>query len=280
MPDAPGLSLGKLGLSRRCSRFLGALLDPETKPRPVPKGAFRLDNGVREAVRVAHEVADRNAGVVANTIDAAPPPGLSAEERVRFVSAVETYVEFVGDEAVSLHPTVGQFLERPSKSGRFRLTGRNDTTVVQRATDVIEIRRLHLGSWRPVDRPVRDPEEPELETINDAPVADPDNDALLALLITSGRPTDDESGFVARVRHLWLGGATHETSYEIHSAHITEAGRRLTERTELALSSPSTTPGWWCDGCPLIRSCSAVVSFPDTELANRLDFAAGRGEGS
>lgn len=268
--ETPGLSLGKLGSARRCTRFLGALLDPETKPRPVPKGAFRLDGGVREAIRVAHEIADRNGSIVADTIDDTPPPGLSAEERTRFVSAVETYVEFVGDEAVSLHPSVGEFLERPSRSGRFRLTGRNDTTVVERSTDLLEIRRLHLGSWRPVDRPVVDSESSGLETPIDAPVADPDNDALLALLVTGGRPTDAADGVVARVRHLWLGANTHEASYEITSAHIADAGRRLTAITELALNAPTTSPGWWCDACPVIRSCPAVVAAPDTELATRL----------
>ena len=142
--------------------------------------------------------------------------------------------------------------------------------MVERSTDLLEIRRLHLGSWRPVDRPVVDPESSDLETPIDAPVADPDNDALLALLVTGGRPTDDPGGVVARVRHLWLGANTHEALYEITSAHIADAGRRLTDVTESALTSPTTSPGWWCDACPVIRSCPAVVAAPDTELATRL----------
>ncbi len=273
--DAPGLSLGKLGSARRCPRFLGALLDPETKPRPVAQGAFRLDNAVREAIRVAHEVSDRQASTVTDTIDDTPPPNLSAEERVRFVAAVETYVEFVGDDAVSLHPTAGAFLERPSKSGRFRLTGRNDTTVVDRITGVIEIRRLHLGSWRPVDLPPSDPENQESESAIDAPVADPDNDALLALLVTGGRPPHHVGGTVARVHHLWLGVNTREAKYEITSAHITEAGHRLTELTEAALAEPTVNPGWWCDACPVIRSCPAVFAATDNELATRLVASGG-----
>ena len=268
--DSPGLSLGKLGSARRCPRFLGALLDPETKPRPVAKGAFRLDNAVREVIRAAHEVSDQNASTVGDTLDATPPPGLSAEERVRFVAAVEAYVEFVGDDAVSLHPSVGEFLERPSKSGRFRLTGRNDTTVVERANGFIEIRRLHLGSWRPVDRALSNPENPALESAIHAPVADPDNDALLTLLVTRGQPPHDEGAPVARVRHLWLGINTHGASYEITSAHITEAGRRLTELTETALAGAAAIPGWWCDACPVIRSCPAVFAVTDNDLATRL----------
>lgn len=268
--DPPGLSLGKLGTARRCPRFLGALLDPETKPRPVAKGAFRLDNAVREAIRAAHEVSDRNASTVGDTLDATPPPGLSAEERVRFAAAVEAYVEFVGDEAVSLHPSVGEFLERPSRSGRFRLTGRNDTTVVERATGAIEIRRLHLGSWRPVDRALADPENPALESAIHTPVADLDNDALLTLLVTRGQPPHDEGASVARIRHLWLGVNTHSASYEITSAHITEAGRRLTELTEAALADAAAIPGWWCDACPVIRSCPAVFTATDNDLETRL----------
>lgn len=274
MPDTPALSLGRLASARRCTTFLGALLDPETKRRPVAKGAFRLDNAVRETVRVAHELADQQASSVSETIDATPPPGLSAEERVRFVSAVETYVEFAGDDEVSLHPSVGEFLQRPSRSGRFRLTARNDTTVVDRAMGTLEIRRLHLGPWRPVQRPTVDPANADLETPPDAPVADPDNDALLSLLVTGGRPTNDERSVVAQVRHLWLGTTTHESIYEITSAHIADAGRRLTELTETALTRPATTPGWWCDACPVIRSCRAVVASPDTDMANRLRPAA------
>ncbi len=267
------LSLGRLTSAQRCRRFLATLLDPETKPRPVAKGAFRLDAAVREAIRVAHEVADQQGLTIADTIDERPPPGLGAEERTRFVRAVQTYGEFVGDDLVSLHPSAGEFLERPSRTGRFRLTGRCDTTVIDRATGVVEIRRVHLGSRRVtsysfddamLDESIDDttPEETTPASI------EIDADALLTLLITKGAPAANE--VLARVRHLWLGVSTGEHITDITASAMSTAAQKLNTLVESALADPIETPGWWCDSCPAIRSCSAVSSTTDQDLALRL----------
>ena len=263
------LSLGRLASAQRCRRFLATLLDADTKPRPVAKGAFRLDSAVREAIRVAHEVADQRRGTVGDTLEEFPPPGLSAEERSRFRRAVQSYGEFVGDDPVSLHATAGEFLDRPSRTGRFRLTGRNDTTVVHRETNVVEIRRVHLGSRRAALLTL------DTETIDEASTADPydspdaiDSDALLALLITKEAPTP--TGTLPRVRHLWLGASTGETMRDVTGEAISAAARQLTELVERALLDPRETPGWWCDSCPAIRSCTAVSSMTDQDLATRL----------
>jgi hypothetical protein len=262
--ELPALRVGSLPSASACRRRLAHLLDPETKPRPPAKGAFRLDTAVREAIRVAHDVADQQATVIADTIDLTPPPGLSAEERARFVRALENYVEMVGDDEVSLHPSTGEFLERPSRTERFRLTGRNDTTVVGRHDDVVEVRRLHLGGWKVVD-----PSEGD----DDSPSAAIDDDALLALLITKGQPwTDGE--LVARVRHLWLGPEPRDVSRRITVALINAAGRQLTTLVESSLADPAPTPGWWCDGCSAVKSCPSVASFADHELLNRLPAGA------
>ncbi len=258
--ELPALRIGSLPTAARCHRLLANLLDPETKPRPPAKGAFRLDTAVREAVRVAHEVADQGSSTVADTIDFTPPPGLSAEERARFVRALENYVEMVGDDDVSLHPTTGEFLERPSRMERFRLTGRNDTTVVGRHDDVVEVRRLHLGRWKAVDPEVGD---------DDALGRAIDDDALLALLITKGQPSSDGE-LVARVRHLWLGPEPRDVTRRVTTRSINEAGRQLNALVESSLADPSPTPGWWCDGCPAVKSCPAVASFADHELLGRL----------
>ncbi len=263
------LSLGRLTSAQRCRRFLATILDPETKPRPVAKGAFRLDAAVREAIRVAHEVADQRNVTVADTLDENPPPGLSAEERSRFMRAVQAYSEFVGDDLVSLHPSAGEFLERPSRTGRFRLTGRCDTTVVDRATRVIEIRRVHLGTRRvtsySTEHEVHD--ESIAEDATTAPV-DIDNDALLTLLITQGAPTDID--VLARVRHLWLGASPSERNTDITTSMVSAAAQQLNAMVELVLIDPIETPGWWCDACPAIRSCAAVSSTTDHDLAARL----------
>lgn len=258
--ELPALRLGSLPSAAKCRRLLAALLDPDTKPRPVAKGAFRLDNAVREAVRVAHDVADQSASTVAETVDVTAPPGLSAEERVRFAEALENYAELVGDDEVSLHPKSGEFLERPSRTGRFRLTGRTDTTVIGRGDDVVEVRRLHLGGWRPSN--------PEADS-TDPPMAALDDDALLCLLVTNGRPSANNE-LVARVRHLWIGSEPRDVVRDINVRSISEAGRKLTELVEQALVDPSPTPGWWCDACPAVKSCSAVASFADHELLARL----------
>ena len=263
------LSLGRLTSAQRCRRFLATILDPETKPRPVAKGAFRLDAAVREAIRVAHEVADQRNVTVADTIDENPPPGLSAEERWRFMRAVQAYSEFVGDDLVSLHPSAGEFLERPSRTGRFRLTGRCDTTVVDRATGVIEIRRIHLGSRRVT--PYSSDDEVHDESIAEdttTPSVDIDGDALLTLLITKGALP--ETDVLARVRHLWLGASTGERVTDITAAMASAAAQQLNASVELALVAPIETPGWWCDACPAIRSCAAVSSTTDQDLASRL----------
>ena len=263
------LSLGRLTSAQRCRRFLGTILDPETKPRPVAKGAFRLDSAVREAIRVAHEVADRRSVTIADTINEHPPPGLAAEERSRFTRAVQAYSEFVGDDLVSLHPSSGEFLERPSRTGRFRLTGRCDTTVVDRATGVIEIRRVHLGSRRVTSYSFDDNviDESLVDHARTASV-EIDGDALLTLLITRGAPA--ETDVLARVRHLWLGASTGERITEITASMVAAAAQQLNALVEAALADPVETPGWWCDACPAIRSCSAVSSTADQDLASRL----------
>ncbi len=263
------LSLGRLTSAQRCRRFLATILDPETKPRPVAKGAFRLDSAVREAIRVAHEVADQQNVTIADTLDERPPPGLSAEERLRFTRAVQTYGEFVGDDLVSLHPSAGAFLDRPSRTGRFRLTGRCDTTVVDRTTGVIEIRRVHLGSRRVKSYSSEDEvlDESIAEDATTTPV-DIDNDALLTLLITQGAPTGID--VLARVRHLWLGASSSERNTEITTSMVSAAAQQLNAMVELALIDPIETPGWWCDACPAIRSCAAVSSTTDHDLASRL----------
>ncbi len=263
------LSLGRLTSAQRCRRFLATILDPETKPRPVAKGAFRLDAAVREAIRVAHEVADQRNATIAYAIDENPPPGLAAEERSRFVRAVQAYTEFVGDDLVSLHPSAGEFLERPSRTGRFRLTGRCDTTVVDRATGVIEIRRIHLGSRRVTSYASEDEllDEPITEDAATASI-DIDDDALLTLLITKGAPTDTD--VLARVRHLWLGASPSERYTDITTSMVSAAAQQLNAMVELALVDPIETPGWWCDACPAIRSCAAVSSTTDHDLAARL----------
>ncbi len=263
------VSIGRLTSSQRCRRFLATILDPETKPRPVAKGAFRLDSAVREAIRVAHEVADQRNMTVAETLDEHPPPGLAAEERVRFTRAVQAYGEFVGDDLVSLHPSAGEFLERPSRTGRFRLTGRCDTTVFDRTTGVIEIRRVHLGSRRVTSYAFEEqlPDESIAEDTTTAP-ADIDSDALLTLLITKGAPA--ETDVLARVRHLWLGASPAERITDITASMVGEAAQRLNALVELALVDPVETPGWWCDACPAIRSCAAVSSTTDQDLATRL----------
>ncbi len=263
------LSLGRLTSAQRCRRFLATILDPETKPRPVAKGAFRLDSAVREAIRVAHEVADQQNVTIADTLDERPPPGLSAEERLRFTRAVQTYGEFVGDDLVSLHPSAGAFLDRPSRTGRFRLTGRCDTTVVDRTTGVIEIRRVHLGSRRIKSYSSEDEvlDESIAEDATTTPV-DIDNDALLTLLITQGAPTGID--VLARVRHLWLGASPSERNTEITTSMVSAAAQQLNAMVELALIDPIETPGWWCDACPAIRSCAAVSSTTDHDLASRL----------
>jgi hypothetical protein len=257
--ELPALRIGSLPSASACRRRLATLLDPDTKPRPPAKGAFRLDTAVREAVRVAHEVADQQAATVADTIDLTPPPGLSAEERARFICALENYVEMAGDDEVSLHPSTGEFLERPSRTERFRLTGRNDTTVIGRHDDVVEVRRLHLGRWKAVDPEVHD------DVVSPAI----DDDALLALLITKGQPSSDGE-LVARVRHLWLGPEPRDVARLVTVAMINAAGRQLTALVEASLADPSPTPGWWCDGCSAVKSCPAVASFADHELLGRL----------
>lgn len=273
------LSLGRLTSAQRCRRFLATILDPETKPRPVAKGAFRLDAAVREAIRVAHEVADQRNGTIADTIDEHPPPGLAAEERWRFTRAVQAYSEFVGDDLVSLHASAGEFLERPSRTGHFRLTGRCDTTVVDRATGDIEVRRVHLGSRRDTSYSFDDTDAGDaLEGIDgtDASILDNprttsidiDTDALLTLLITKGAPTETE--ILARVRHLWLGASTSERISVISTSTVSAAAQRLNALVELSLAEPIETPGWWCDACPAIRSCAAVSSTTDQDLASRL----------
>ncbi len=266
------LSLGRLTSAQRCHRFLATIVDPETKPRPVAKGAFRLDAAVREAIRVAHEVADQRNVTVADTLDETPPPGLAAEERFRFTRALQAYSEFVGDDLVSLHPSAGEFLERPSRTGRFRLTGRCDTTVVDRATGVIEIRRVHLGSRRVTSYLSEDQmlEEPITDDAGNASV-DIDNDALLTLLITKGGPTETDA--LARVRHMWLGASTGERVTDITAVTVRTAAQQLNALVESALADPVETPGWWCDSCPAIRSCSAVSSTTDQDLAERLSRA-------
>ena len=263
------LSLGRLTSAQRCRRFLGTILDPETKPRPVAKGAFRLDSAVREAIRVAHEVADRRSVTIADTIDEHPPPGLAAEERSRFTRAVQAYGEFVGDDLVSLHPSAGEFLERPSRTGRFLLTGRCDATVVDRATGVIEIRRVHLGSRRVTSYSFDDNviDESLVDHARTASV-EIDGDALLTLLITRGAPADTD--VLAQVRHLWLGASTGESITEITASMVGAAAQQLNALVEGALADPVETPGWWCDACPAIRSCSAVSSTADQDLASRL----------
>ena len=263
------LSLGRLTSAQRCRRFLGTILDPETKPRPVAKGAFRLDSAVREAIRVAHEVADRRSVTIADTIDEHPPPGLAAEERSRFTRAVQAYSEFVGDDLVSLHPSAGEFLERPSRTGRFLLTGRCDATVVDRATGVIEIRRVHLGSRRVTSYSFDDNviDESLVDHARTASV-EIDGDALLTLLITRGAPADTD--VLAQVRHLWLGASTGESITEITASMVGAAAQQLNALVEEALADPVETPGWWCDACPAIRSCSAVSSTADQDLASRL----------
>ena len=263
------LSLGRLTSAQRCRRFLGTILDPETKPRPVAKGAFRLDSAVREAIRVAHEVADRRSVTIADTIDEHPPPGLAAEERSRFTRAVQAYGEFVGDDLVSLHPSAGEFLERPSRTGRFLLTGRCDATVVDRATGVIEIRRVHLGSRRVTSYSFDDNviDESLVDHARTASV-EIDGDALLTLLITRGAPADTD--VLAQVRHLWLGASTGESITEITASMVGAAAQQLNALVEEALADPVETPGWWCDACPAIRSCSAVSSTADQDLASRL----------
>lgn len=271
------LSLGRLSSAQRCRRFLATILDPDTKPRPVAKGAFRLDGSVREAIRVAHEVADQQSLTIADTIDERPPPGLSAEERSRFTRALQAYGEFVGDDLVSLHPSSGEFLERPSRTGRFRLTGRCDTTVVDRTTGAVEIRRVHLGSRRPTS-PSFDAEVLQDSVSEDAAARtgdgsrDIDGDALLALLVTKGTPTD--TGVLARVRHLWLGAATGELTIDVTAPNVSSAAAQLNSLVEVALASPIETPGWWCDGCPAIRSCAAVSSMTDQDLASRLSSSS------
>lgn len=271
----PALSLGRLSSVQRCHRFLATLLDPETKPRPVAKGAFRLDSAVREAIRVAHEVADQQGITVIDTIDDRPPPGLSAEERHRFTQAVQTYAEFVGDDLVSLHPTAGEFLERHSRTGRFRLTGRNDTTVTGRVTKTLEIRRVHLGSRRVTSASMDDDRESESDAGSPTALAPLpiDGDALLTLLVTKGSPT--ETDVLARVRHLWLGAAAGESAIDITAAMVGAAAQRLTAHVEAALADPTETPGWWCDSCPAIRSCRAVSSPTDQDLATRLSSTPG-----
>ena len=263
------LSLGRLTSAQRCRRFLGTILDPETKPRPVAKGAFRLDSAVREAIRVAHEVADRRSVTIADTIDEHPPPGLAAEERSRFTRAVQAYGEFVGDDLVSLHPSAGEFLERPSRTGRFLLTGRCDATVVDRATGVIEIRRVHLGSRRVTSYSFDDNviDESLVDHARTASV-EIDGDALLTLLITRGAPADTD--VLAHGRHLWLGASTGESITEITASMVGAAAQQLNALVEEALADPVETPGWWCDACPAIRSCSAVSSTADQDLASRL----------
>ena len=258
------LSLGRLTSAQRCRRFLATILDPETKPRPVAKGAFRLDAAVREAIRVAHEVADQRNGTIADTIDEHPPPGLAAEERWRFTRAVQAYSEFVGDDLVSLHPSAGEFLERPSRTGRFRLTGRCDTTVVDRATGDIEVRRVHLGSRRDTSSSFDDTDAADVHE----GIEGIDTDALLTLLITKGASTETE--ILARVRHLWLGAATSERISVISTSTVSAAAQRLNALVEVALADPIETPGWWCDACPAIRSCAAVSSTTDQDLASRL----------
>lgn len=270
------LSLGRLTSAQRCRRFLATLVDPETKPRPVAKGAFRLDAAVREAIRVAHEVADQRNSTIADIIDEHPPPGLAAEERSRFSRAVQAYGEFVGDDLVSLHPSAGEFLERPSRTGHFRLTGRCDTTVVDRATGVIEIRRVHLGSRRVtsylfddnvIDGSLVDhARTASFDHARTAPV-EIDGDALLTLLITKGAPA--ETDVLARVRHLWLGASTGQTVTDITGPDVSTAAQQLNALVEVALADPVETPGWWCDACPAIRSCSAVSATADQDLASR-----------
>lgn len=263
------LSLGRLTSAQRCRRFLATILGPETKPRPVAKGAFRLDAAVREAIRVAHEVADQQNLTVADTIDEHPPPGLAAEERIRFTRAVQAYSELVGDDLVSLHPSSGEFLERPSRTGHFRLTGRCDTTVVDRATGVIEVRRLHLGSRRVTSYSFDDDVVGESIVDHTRTASnDIDSDALLTLLITKGGPR--ETGVLARVRHLWLGASTGERITDISASTVSVAAQQLNALVELALVDPIETPGWWCDACPAIRSCAAVSSTTDQDLASRL----------
>ena len=261
--ELPALRVGTLSLGARCRRRLAAMLDPDTKPRPAAKGAFRLDNAVREAIRVAHEVADHGASTIGDTVDLSPPPGLSAEERARFVRALENYVEIAGDDEVSLHPSTGEFLERPSRTKVFRLTGRNDTTVVDRHTNVIEVRRLHLGRWK-----AEGPDVGDDHALGGAI----DDDALLALLITKGQPSADGE-LVARVRHLWVGPEPRDVVRLITVGSINDAGRVLTALVDSSLVSPTPTPGWWCDGCTVVKSCPAVASFSDHELLARLSVA-------
>jgi hypothetical protein len=195
---------------------------------------FRLKNAVIDAIRGAHTRAEETGCDIADAFEGEPPSHLEPEEAARFAEALEAYAD-----AVSGRPGVLRLddavVERPSRSGTFRLSGKPDL-VFDLPDGSVEVRRLLISARGAGSKPL---------------AASPLARAYRLLLQPHGALT------VLQL-HLVAPGGIEETTVEDDDAR--SLGRDITAAIETAMHDNvrTPTPGWYCNDCPCVLSCPAV----------------------
>ena len=219
--------------------------DPEERTRShSPDEPFRLKNAVVATLVNAHAHADGASIPLHEAIRFDPPDELIAEERDRFQDAVDNYLDLMEERQGELDVRRSRdILERPTKTGRWALTGRPDL-VLRRPDGSCEVRRV-----------------------------------LMRRGDTNAKPLDERS--VAPGLALLLGEASlrivdlylvHPARYEelvITEREFTTFARDVNRAVHKALDDPdpAARPGWYCGECESLPGCPGVPQVRPSDLS-------------
>ena len=257
MDPLPALSVGSLPAITACPRRLARWLHPDDRPAPARFDApFRLGNAVSQAIRTAHELLAAETDPFGPDLDALldrrPPPGLATEEEARFGEAIDHYAEAFGDRPGRLHPSCGDTVELASTRVPLRLTARPDLLFVG-DDGIVQWRRVLLRRRPWVTRPA----ESGAERLDPA--------AALATALRVGE---------LRVVELWTVGGAQMAERVVGRGELAAFRSALHGRVEEARAHPdATSPGWWCIGCPSLRSCPAIPQSSPVDTLGSLVVA-------
>ena len=240
MSELPRITPTTLRASQQCALRFHRLVNGAGRVRGDPRRRFALPGAITQACRDAHQHAQAQGCSVAGAADHAhPPEDLTPEERHAFAHAVATYAAVADAREGTYHAEDHErFPNQESSTGRFEIMAPVDL-VLRHREDRREVRELALR------------EAPE-------PLADSSRVVLAALALRAP----------LTYAHCDLRTGT------VVEATLEEPDRRtlgadLQRRVMGALGvaqEPIPTPGRWCSGCEVLRTCPAVVHTTAEEL--------------
>ena len=266
MTDPPRVTPSVLRAADECAlRFHRLLAGGAVIVTGDQRRRFALANAIAQACRDAHARAEAEAqamgeggaagGAVAEALADLPPPAdLTPEERDALAHALATYGRLARERPARLDARAGQrFHARDSRTGRFTALAVIDLMVRRAPTH-----------------------PPAAIAAAAAPAADPEatQDGVLEVRDLALQPAPEPPARSTRaiLAALVLGAPLVHAHWDLRDGQVTETtfaledvealGASLQARVLATLDAatpPSPTPGRWCSGCPVLRSCPAVA---------------------